>query len=201
MKLFLLIAIIALGGSVGIIGCGSSPATRYYLLAPLAEVDQVRKIAEKGENPAIGIGPVQFPKYLDRPQIVTRTNRNQIDIADFDQWAEPLQDNFTQVIAENLSLLFPGERIVVFPWGRSTILKQQVLIEVVRFEGKLGGETLLTTRWSLLDTQTNQLLSRKVSHFSAASNGSGFNGTVSAMNQTLEELSREIAAALKAASR
>ncbi len=199
-RLFLL-AIIILGTSTVIAACGSSRATRYYVLAPLSNLDGGNNPAGTRDDPAIGIGPVKFPKYLDRPQIVTRSSRNQIDIGDFDQWAEPLKNNFTNVIAENLSVLIPRERIVVFPWSRSTPVGHQVLIEVTRFEGELGGDSLLTARWSILGKDKKRVLSRRTSNFTETSNGSGFKGTVSAMNRTLEELSREIAAALKALSK
>lgn len=201
MQRLLLLAIIILGTSTVMAGCGSSPATRYYVLAPLSETEGSNKPAGNKDDPALGIGPVQFPKYLDRPQIVTRSSRNQIDIGDFDQWAEPLKNNFTKVIAENLAILIPRERIVVYPWSRSTPIGHQVLIEVTRFEGELGGDSLLTARWSILDKDKKRVLSRRTSNLRETSNGSGFKGTVSAMNRTLEELSREIAAALKALSK
>ena len=153
------------------------------------------------EDPAIGVGPVQFPKYLDRPQIVTRSGRNQIAIADFDQWAEPLKNNFTSVIAENLSILIPDKRFVVFPWAVNTPIQNQVLIEVTRFDGELGGDSLLVARWSILGPDKKQISTGRNSSFREPSNGSGFKGTVSAMNQILDELSREIAAALKNVSR
>jgi len=150
MQRLLLLAIIILGTSTVMAGCGSSPVTRYYVLAPLSNSEGGNKPAGNKDDPAIGIGPVQFPKYLDRPQIVTRSSRNQIDIGDFYQWAEPLKDNFINVIAVNLSILIPTERIVVYPWSRSTPIGYQVLIEVTRFEGKLGGDSMLTARWSIL---------------------------------------------------
>jgi len=171
------------------------------MLAPLSNSEGGNKPAGNKDDPAIGIGPIQFPKYLDRPQIVTRSSRNQIDIGDFDQWAEPLKNNFINVIAVNLSILIPTERIVVYPWSRSTPIGYQVLIEVTRFEGKLGGDSMLTARWSILGKDKKRVLSRRTSNFSETSNGSGFKGTVSSLNRTLEELSREIAAALKAVSR
>lgn len=201
MQRLLLLAIIILGTSTVMAGCGSSPATRYYVLAPLSNSEGGNKPTGNEDDPAIGIGPVQFPKYLDRPQIVTRSSRNQIDIGDFDQWAEPLKNNFTNVIAENLAILMPGERIVVYPWSRSTPIGYQVLIEVTRFEGELGGDSLLTARWSILGKDKKRVLSRRTSNFSEPSNGSRFKGMVSALNRTLEELSREIAAALKNVSK
>ena len=201
MQRLLILAIIVLGTSTLMAGCGSSPVTRYYVLAPLANSEGSVKPEGNKDDPAIGIGPVQFPKYLDRPQIVTRSSRNQIDIGDFDQWAEPLKNNFTNVITENLSVLIPRERIVIYPWSRSTPIGYQVLIEVTRFEGELGGDSRLTARWSVLAKDKKRVLSRRTSNFRESSNGSGFRGTVSAMNRTLEELSREIATALKAVSR
>ena len=201
MRRLILLAIIIFGTSTVMSGCGSSAVTRYYVLAPLSNSESGVKPEGNKDNPAIGIGPVQFPKYLDRPQIVTRSGRNQIDIGDFDQWAEPLKNNFTNVITENLSVLIPRERIVIYPWSRSTPIGYQVLIEVTRFEGELGGDSRLTARWSVLAKDKKRVLSRRTSNFRESSNGSGFRGTVSAMNRTLEELSREIAAALKAVSR
>ena len=200
MQRFFLLAIILLGTSTLMAGCGTSPVTWYYVLAPIS--DSQSNVTPEGnkDHPAIGIGPVQFPNYLDRPQIVTRSSRNQIGIADFDQWAEPLKNNFTKVITENLSVLIPGERIVIYPWSRSTPIGYQVLIEVTRFEGELGGDSLLTARWTILGKDKKQILSRRSSNFTATSNGSGFKGTVSAMNRILDELSREIAATLKATS-
>jgi len=165
MQRLLLLAIIILGTSTVMAGCGSSPATRYYMLAPLSNSEGGNRPAGNKDDPAIGIGPVQFPKYLDRPQIVTRSSRNQIDIGDFDQWAEPLKNNFINVIAENLSILMPRERIVVYPWSRSTPVGHQVLIEVTRFEGELSGDSLLTARWSILGKDKKRVLSRRTSNF------------------------------------
>lgn len=201
MQRLVLLALIILGTSTVTAGCGSSPVTRYYVLDSLSNSEDSNKPIGNKEDPAIGIGPVQFPKYLDRPQIVTRSSRNQIAIADFDQWAEPLKISFINVIAENLSILIPSERIVVYPWSRSTTIGHQVLIEVTRFEGELGGDSLLTARWSILGKNKRQISSRRTSSFRETSNGSGYRGTVSSMNRTLEELSREIAAALKEVSR
>ena len=155
MQRILLLAIILLGTSTLMAGCGSSPVTRYYVLAPISNSQSNVKPEGNKDDPAIGIGPIQFPKYLDRPQIVTRSSRNQIAIGDFDQWAEPLKNNFTNVITENLSVLIPKERIVIYPWSRSTAIGYQVLIEVTRFEGQLGGDSLLTARWSILGKEKN----------------------------------------------
>jgi len=32
---------------------------------------------------AIGVGPVEFPKFLDRPQIVTRKSQHRVEVSEF----------------------------------------------------------------------------------------------------------------------
>jgi uncharacterized lipoprotein YmbA len=56
---------------------------------------------------SIGINPIVVPAYLDRPQIVTRIGANELEMAKFHCWAEPMEDSLGRVLAEDLSnLLF-----------------------------------------------------------------------------------------------
>src|SRR5215510_6709686 len=83
---------------LGLGACASMPS-RFYILNTLpAQVPAAA--AERG--PVIGVGPITMPKYLDRPEIVTRASQNQLTFGQFDRWAEPLQDNVFRVLAENL---------------------------------------------------------------------------------------------------
>ena len=59
----------------------------------------------------IGVGPIRFPDYLDRPGIVTRSSGNTIEIAEFDLWAGSLKDDFMRILAENLSILLGTEKM------------------------------------------------------------------------------------------
>ena len=54
------------------------------------------------EQIVIGIRPIDFPKYLDRQQIVSRTNGHRLKLAEFDRWAEPLGWSFARALAENV---------------------------------------------------------------------------------------------------
>lgn len=200
-RLTLGVSLIALGG------CASTKPTRFYVLSslPRSESNQA-DLAKRGV--AIGIRPVELPKYLDRPQIVTRVNRNQLDIAEFDQWAEPLKNNFGNVIAENLSTLVPTNRIAVFPWNKSTPIDYQLTVEVSRFEAGASGDSQLAARWSILGKNGKKVILHRKSKFSEpvaggseAGDGHDYKATVSAMNRALESLSREIAEAIKGLSK
>jgi uncharacterized lipoprotein YmbA len=179
---------------LGLGACASSPS-RFYILNTLPASEALpATAAERG--PVIGVGPITLPKYLERPQIVTRASRNQLALGEFDRWAEPLQDNVSSVLAENLALLIPTDQILLNPWSRPATLDYQVRVEVLHFDGWLGGENSLIARWSILDRAERELLSRK-SHLNAPVGGRDYEAMVVALNQMLETLSRDIAAAIQ----
>jgi uncharacterized lipoprotein YmbA len=179
---------------LGLGACASTPS-RFYLLNTLPASETIPVMAAE-RGPVIGVGPITFPKYLDRPQLVTRASRNQLTLGEFDRWAEPLQENFSSVLAENLALLIPTDQILRHPWPGSATLDYQVRVEVLHFDGWLGGESSLIARWSILDRAERELLSRKF-HLNTPTGGRDYEAMVVAMNQMLETLSRDIAVAVQ----
>ena len=198
MKLKLLsLVLLALACGYLLTGCGSAP-TRFYVLTPLpVSTGQI----VSGQGPGIGVGPVELPDYLDRPQIVTRLDQNQFKLADFDHWSEPVKDNFTQVLAENLSSLIPTERIFVFPWKRENRVDYQVMVNVTRFDRTVDGDSVLTARWRIVGNDNRQELAVRTATYTAPAAGPDYPATVAAMNQTLTALSRDIAGTLKGLAR
>jgi uncharacterized lipoprotein YmbA len=145
----------------------------------------------------IGVGPIALPRYLDRPQIATRTSAYELTLAEFDRWAEPLDTNFARVVAENLAALLPNAHVTPFPWPRATAVDSQVLIEVTHFLSHMGGESLLIADWTLLRGEGPQVLTTGRSRLSVPVSGKDYTSIVAAMSQTVAELSREIAAATR----
>lgn len=89
-------------------------------------------------------------------------------------------------------------RGAVFAWEESTPIDYRVEVEVVRFEGNADGETSLIARWSIFGTNRKEgLLTRQLS-FSEPAGAQDYEATVSTMSRMLANLSREIAAAIKA---
>jgi hypothetical protein len=101
------LSIIAVMGIILLSGClGRSPSTRFYALTPMPQGQATSLTEIPGRNPSVGIGPVKLADYLDQSKLVTRTGENRVDVADYDQWAGSLGDNFSNVLAENIG---PGE--------------------------------------------------------------------------------------------
>jgi len=193
------IAALALGVLLlWVAGCagGGSPS-RFYVLAPIADRPGVAA-AGAGDRPvSIGVGPVRLPAYVDRPQIVTRKSSDEIDLSEFERWGEPLADAVPRNLADNLGALLPGARIALFPWTGPRSLQYQILVDVTRFDGALGGSTVLEARWRILDADRKELREGRFV-VSEPAGGPGYPALVGAMSRSLGALSREIAAALKA---
>ena len=177
-------------------GCASQPA-RFYLLSALPNTEAAFMGASGAQGPAIGVGPVTLPRYTDRPQIVTRTGPYELQLAEFDRWAESLDANFARVLADNLSLYIPTSRVLVSPWPRSTAVNYQVVIDVTHFLSQVGAESLLIADWTLLKGEGPQALTSGKTRFSVPSGGQDYAAIVAAMSQTVASLSQEIATAIR----
>lgn len=173
-------------------GCATTPPTRFYLLTALPSPPAA---PAKGRNLALGVGPVELPAYLDRVQIATRIGQHELNLAEFDRWGEPLQDNFVRVLAENLGLLVPTEQVVLHPWERGAV-DYQVAVQVLRFDYTVGADAVLTARWRILTGDEKELLARKTT-YSERPTGQDYPAIVAALDRTLAMLSRDIAAALR----
>jgi len=184
-------------------GCVTRPRalTKFYLLSPLA-ISEVEDSDKAGEIfMTIGVGPVHLPEYLDRPEIVTRINPNELKLAELDIWAEPLQVNFTRVLVENISRLLSTEPVAVFPWGASPQIDFQIDIEVVRLDGDIAGKAFLIAQWSILDSANKSILFSKKSQYTESVSGTGYSALVAAQSRMIGALSHDIAEAIKSLHR
>ena len=176
---------------VGLAGCASSRDTRFYVLTALPAVE-----TPWGASPAIGLRPVGLPQYLDRPQIVTRAGENMLQLAEFDQWGSPLQDNLTRVLAANLSILVPANRVAVFPWTKENPIEYEVTVEVAQLEGTLGGSCALVAEWVISGRGGKESLATGKSRHTEPA-GDSYVTLVAAHSRLVAALGRDIATALK----
>lgn len=183
--LLLLVSVLVMGG------CGSSERTKFYILQPVT--GPAAQYAGLNEM-VVGIGPVRFPEYLTRSQIVTRTGGNSLDLAEFDRWAEPLDQNFIRVVGEDLSSQLPVSRIVMFPWEKSVPVRYHVKIDVARFNGEYNRRAVLEVRWSVL--KGGKEIAAKHSTFEKSLTDSTYGTLVAAESQAVADLSTEIADAI-----
>lgn len=195
--------VVALGlfamGLAGVTGCGKTPQTRFYILSALPP-NAAPKDAASGRVPLVGLRPVTLPEQLDRPEIVTRSGANVLQLAEFDQWAAPLRDSFSRVLAEDLAILVPADRVVLFPWSREASVDYEVIVDVVRFDGALGADAQLVADWTIARRGAKAAPVTKRSNHTEPAGGT-YADLVSAQSRLVAALGRDIASALQALPR
>jgi uncharacterized lipoprotein YmbA len=121
--------------------------------------------------------------------------------AEIDLWAGAFKDNLTNVLAENIGILLPTERIYIYPWRLFEPMDDLIILDVVRFDGDLGEDAWLVARWSFLGGPEKKPLAVNRSNIREPVNGPDYNALVSAQSRALAKLSHEIVEAIQAASR
>ena len=186
------LAILAL---TALIGCSASQPTQFYTLSGLNAASE----PTDGKAMRLGVGPVYLPAYLDRPQVVTRSGANQMTVAEFEQWAEPLETTFQRVLTENLSHRLATDRVATLPARRDMPLDHQVEVEVTRFDADETGQVVLDARWRIFDGRGDRLLHRGRSQTEERVAEAGdYEQIAAAMSRCLAAMSGEIADAIAA---
>jgi hypothetical protein len=190
-------------------GCASTPPSTFFVLTPIPEAAG-RGGDISGGGLSVGIGPVVFPQFLDRPQLVTRDGSNRLDVDEFNRWGGAVQDDFLRVWGENLAHLLGTSRIIVFPSETRMPIDFRITAEVVSFEGMPNQEALLKVRWAVMDHYLERALAVREDVYRcpvatapapATSIGSDRNrrstadseAVVAAMSRCLGEFSRDVA--------
>src|SRR5262245_35504191 len=198
--------LVGLAAIVGVTSCAVTDSTQYYTLglAPAGGATSIAKAAIPGAGlPAsapvsIGVGPVILPAYLERPQIVTRSTADQVEISTFNRWAEPLEDGIARVLGEEIGATVPTERIATYPWRgvTSRAIQYQVVVAVLRFDGRPNGDVVLDARWRILGRDGAEMAFRR-STITEPASAPGFVPMIAAMTRAVAVLGREIAAEIR----
>ncbi len=176
-------------------GCAAAPSSRFYILSP---VPADAAAPERVNAAAVGVGPIELPRYLDRPQIAVRSGTYEISYSETHRWAEGLRDIITGVLAENLAVLVPTDKVAVFPWARSLTIDYQVVVDISQFEADAQGNVVLSAYWKLHREGAHETVATKKTTITETTGGKEYRDIVAAQSRALAGLSREIAAAIRA---
>ncbi len=179
---------------------GPSAPTNFYMLSPLSPSQAGASAATAEGRIRIGLVTVVVPEYLNRNEIVVNLDNTVYRLADFNQWAEPLNDNLTRVLAENLTNLLRDESIDVFLASDSSIPADYRLeVDVLRLDGNLGDQATLVAQWALLGAEEDELILMRRSEYQEPAADNTYKELVMAKSRTIEKLSRDMAVAIKGA--
>jgi len=169
--------------------------TRLIVLAPVAGTSQAIQ-SRASEQLVIGLGPIQLPEYLDRPELVIRTSPNGFELSGANRWAEPLADNFRHVLSSDLARLLGNVDIHQYPWYPGTRLDYTVRVQVQRFEGDIKYGAELVARWEVRASPGEQVLASNEAELSQPLTSMAGNTIAGVLSDDLGGLAEQIAAAI-----
>lgn len=175
----------------------SAPTVNYYSLMTLEQLGDAEAIAALPEV-RLGVGPVTIQDSLKRSQIATRKLGNQYQFAEFHRWAGVLEKDINSVMGDNLGQLLGIEKVGVFPWLHHFKPTYRVMVDVIRFDGALDGEAVLSARWAIADNDGKDYLAGKKSEYRQPLEDASYAALIKAESQVLAALSKEIASEIVA---
>jgi uncharacterized lipoprotein YmbA len=168
------------------VGCGSTPASRFYTLsagaAPIATPSSL----------SVAVGPVSIPAVVDRPQIVVSTGPNQVRLEEFNRWASPLQNGIARVVAENLVAMLGTPRVTLSSQVLSAEADYRAAIEVQSFESVPGEAAVLDAVWTVRRAKDGEAQTGRTTVREPAQE-KGYDALAAAHSRALARLSRDIA--------
>jgi uncharacterized lipoprotein YmbA len=173
--------------------CSTTPSSRLYLLEPM-----VAQPSKALSGLTITVARVTLPEYLKRDEILSREEPFRVTAAGFDRWAEPLDFNIGSVLAENLASLIPTDRVFSYPWDTMLKADYNVRLRILDFSISPDARIALNTSWIIFDGSNTPLKVSKTGYRVAlGDNDNDVIGTVGAMSHAVEQLSHDIATAIK----
>ena len=190
-------AILLLVGACSPFGSGTRTPSKNYVLSSLySEETQPQPVADLSDI-GILVGPIRIAMYLDRRDIVIRNSQNEVEIADFASWAGPLPENFSRVLAENLSLWLNTKKVAIFPGAKLPIYDYNVNMNVTRFDGRPGENAQLRARWVIMDKNRKAILFNEHTLLNQPTENDSIEALVASQSRLVADFSREIAEAIK----
>lgn len=189
-RIWTMVALLLLTG-----GCSLGKPTRpseFYVLSAEAGTPVAGR-AHAAKPLALGLGPIEVPDILDRPQIVTRPQPNRITLAEYDRWGGDLRRDLARVLSQNLMSRLDTDSVVLYPWSVSDQPELQVSIRFFRFDGELGKAARLEGVWRLLDGRDGCELAARRFRIEERPAGGSYEDFVAAMSHGVARLSQEIA--------
>ena len=177
-----------------LIGCGAATGpVQFYALSNPETPAQMSGSQNVSGSIALGVGPLEIPKMIDRPQIVTRDTGNKLQVAEFHRWGGALNEDILRVLTEQLSGLLKSNRVMAHPWAEFFQPDYRVYLIFHRFDGRLGESVVLNATWSVTDGRGRNALAVKRSVINELLPSADYESLVSASRGALEKLGQQIA--------
>jgi uncharacterized lipoprotein YmbA len=178
------------------LGClGSSPKVILYTMNAVSD-SQTTPVSD---GLSIGVGPIRVPRYLDRPEWVTRPGGStaRLEVDDQRRWAGGFSANVLSALGENLGAKLGTQRVVVYPVQSPFPLDYRIAVDFHAFESVDGEALELRANWVIRAGSGEDGPWSGQSTIRRAIAGGGSDAIVAAHNEALDLLAGTIAARIE----
>jgi uncharacterized lipoprotein YmbA len=169
--------------------------TRYFVLTPVL-ASPPAPVASNAL--VVGVGQVKLPGYLFNTSLAIRKGSNEVEYLPSMVWAERLDAGFQRVLAANLAILLPTDRLRLSFWNPGDVAAE-VYVILEQFDVDATGRGVLVARWRIVAPGGERTL--KTGEARLAGQGPAPNsdpaGAVTTLSRLLADLSRQLAQALQ----
>jgi uncharacterized lipoprotein YmbA len=183
----------------GVSGCSflkpAKSTARHFVLTPVPTLGAAT--VAPGAI-AVGLARVKIPAYLFHTSLAVRRGTNEIEYLPSAFWAERLNTGFANVLAADLALALPTDRIYLSAWQRDQVTAE-VYVTLEQFDVDEGGTGILAVRWRLGSPGGEKILKAGTSRLAQRGPRPDDNpaGAVATLSTLIADFSRQLAQALQ----
>ena len=142
------------------------------------------------------IAPIHLTKFLLQDGIVTQIGRNEITVANYHRWAEPLNESIAIVLQKDLNSKARHYHFIRLINNRNAHAKFILRIEMDQFYIRKSGEVVTGGHYWLFN-KTTSLLHDQAFTITQPLTANGYSSAVEKLKQSLQLLADKILAGLK----
>jgi uncharacterized lipoprotein YmbA len=177
--------------TITVAACSATKPSHFYTLDATA-------VKEGPAQPGITVvvGQVSLPADVDRPQFVVQVAPNQVAMDEYHRWIAPLDDIIARAVAGNLAVLLGAPQVAGEPFADFNPA-YRVTIDVQHFASIPAQSARIEALWTVRNLTDGQIRSGHTLAREAVQ-GKGFDALAAAHSRALAQVSRDIAAAIRA---
>ena len=165
--------------------------TRFFVLTA------VDKKTDAPVATTLGLDHVELPEYLLRDSIVSRSASNQIAVAYYDRWGEPLRDGFSRTLRRDLESELGAGHVFGQPFEPSQLPALTVDVDVRHLEHVAGQGATLEAEWTLRERAKGTVVLVHATKLTVPAPDKDPGAEVAALSKAVSMMSAEIAAAVR----
>ena len=185
------LALLSLLPSCSLLRGARTDPTRYFVLTTIDTK------ASAAIDTTIGVDHVELPEYLRRDEIVSRSASNQIRLADYDRWGEPLRDGFARTLRRDLESELGSGHVFGQPFEPSQLPALTLDVEVRHLEHMAGQGAALEAEWTLRERVKGTVLLVHATKLTVPAADKDPGAEIAALSKAVSKMSAEIAAAVR----